>query len=254
VDLARLAGLPPAGVLCEILNESGESMRMPELKLFAAEHDLKIITIRDLIEYRLQKEKLVECVVTVPIRNEHGEWQLSYYEAWNGEAHVAIYMGDVKAESQRDGVLVRVHSQCFTGDTLGSYRCDCGPQLHSAMAQIAERGVGVIVYMHQEGRGIGLKNKRLAYKKQDEGLDTVEANRALGFKPDLREYGIGAQILVDLGLSRIRLMTNNPKKIVGIEGYGLEIVGREPIVVGHNDDNRDYLATKKSKMGHVFEG
>ncbi|MBX7244173.1 MAG: GTP cyclohydrolase II [Candidatus Sumerlaeaceae bacterium] len=253
VDLARLAGLFPAGVICEIMNDDGTMARMPQLEIFAREHGLKIITIRDLIEYRLQKEKLVTPVVTVPITNEFGEWKLTYYEAWNGEGHVALVMGDIHANAEQ-GVLVRVHSQCFTGDTLGSYRCDCGPQLHTAMRMIAREGQGVILYLHQEGRGIGLKNKLLAYKMQDAGMDTVEANKALGFKADLREYGIGAQILVDLGLSKLRLMTNNPKKIVAIGAFNLEVVDRVPLEVGRGDLNDRYLETKREKMGHMLTG
>lgn len=252
VDLAKLAGLPPAGVLCEIMNDDGTMARMPQLEEFARRFGLKIVTIRDLIEYRLRTEQLVKRVVTVPLKNWYGEWQLSYYEAWNGEGHLALTMGNL--ESKRDvGVLVRVHSQCFTGDTLGSFRCDCGPQLHTAMEKIAEEACGVILYLHQEGRGIGLKNKLLAYKKQDEGLDTVEANEALGFKADLREYGVGAQILRDLGLTRIRLMTNNPKKIVGLSAYKLEIVDRVPLVVGRTAYNAAYLHTKREKMGHLID-
>jgi len=252
VDLAKLAGLFPAGVLCEIMNDDGTMARMPQLERFALEHGLKIVTVRDIIEYRLRTERLVKPVVTVPLRNDYGEWQLTYYEAWNGEGHLALVMGDLEKHRER-GVLVRVHSQCFTGDTLGSYRCDCGPQLHSAMRQIAEEGCGVVLYLHQEGRGIGLKNKLLAYKKQDEGLDTVEANEALGFKPDLREYGVGAQILRDLGLTRIRLLTNNPKKIVGISGYGLEIVERVPLVAGIHKFNQGYMLTKRDKLGHILD-
>ncbi|MCX7626300.1 MAG: GTP cyclohydrolase II [Candidatus Sumerlaeaceae bacterium] len=252
VDLAKLAGLPPVGVLCEIMNDDGTMARMPQLELFAQRHGLKIVTIRDIIEYRLRTEKLVQRVVTVPLRNWYGEWELSYYEAWNGEGHLALVMGQL--ETKRDeGVLVRVHSQCFTGDTLGSMRCDCGPQLHSAMKKIAEEGVGVILYLHQEGRGIGLKNKLLAYRMQDRGLDTVEANEALGFKADLREYGVGAQILKELGLTRIRLMTNNPKKIVGLSAYKLEVVDRVPLVVGRHEYNAAYLQTKREKLGHFID-
>lgn len=251
VDLSRLAGLFPVGVLCEIMDDDGTMARMPKLQEFAAEHALKIITIRDLIEYRMKKDKLVTHIVTVPLENEYGKWKLSYYESWNGEGHVALSMGNVAAPSER-GVLVRVHSQCFTGDTLGSFRCDCGPQLNTAMQKIADEKCGVLVYMHQEGRGIGLKNKLLAYQKQDEGLDTVQANQALGFKADLREYGLGAQILADLGLRKIRLMTNNPKKIVGIEAYNLEIADRVPLEEGIHKHNRSYMETKRDKMGHLL--
>ncbi len=252
VDLARLSGLPPAGVLCEIMNDDGTMARMPDLEIFAREHGLKIITIRDLIKHRLRTEKLVSPVVTVPLHNAFGEWRITYYESWNGEGHVALAMGDLAA-SQENGVLVRVHSQCFTGDVLGSLRCDCGPQLDAAMRRIADEGRGVIVYMHQEGRGIGLKNKLLAYAMQDQGMDTVEANKALGFKADLREYGLGAQILVDLGVKRIRLMTNNPKKIVGINAFGLEIVDRVPLEVEPHEHNRGYLETKRKKLGHFLK-
>ncbi|MCX7019497.1 MAG: 3,4-dihydroxy-2-butanone-4-phosphate synthase [Candidatus Sumerlaeota bacterium] len=252
VDLARMAGLPPAGALCEIMNDDGTMARMPQLEIFAQRHNLKIITIRDIIGWRMKRETLVKPVVTVPFVNDFGEWNLTYYEAWDCEGHVAMIMGDPAAENAR-GALVRVHSQCFTGDTLGSLRCDCRPQLHAAMKHISEEGAGVLLYLHQEGRGIGLKNKLLAYQKQEEGLDTVEANTALGFKPDLREYGIGAQILRDIGLRRIRLMTNNPKKIIGITGFGLVVVERVPIEVGHQKFNKRYLQTKKAKLGHMLK-
>lgn len=253
VDLARLAGLPPYGVLCEIMNEDGSMARLPELQQFAVRHNLPIISIKDLIEYRHRHEKLVKPVVSVKMGNDFGMWQVTYYESFNGEGHVALVMGDIHdAKNAEKGILVRVHSQCFTGDTLGSYRCDCGPQLHSAMRQISEAGVGVLLYLHQEGRGIGLKNKLLAYKKQEEGLDTVEANTALGFDVDLREYGIGAQILSDLGLHRIRLMTNNPRKLVGIGAFNLQVVDRVPLEVGRHEHNADYLQTKRDKLGHLF--
>lgn len=253
VDFARLAGLPPYGVLCEIMNDDGSMARLPELKVFAEKHNLQIISIKDLIEHRHRHEKLVKPVVSVEMGNDFGNWQVTYYESFNGEGHVALTMGDVRTVGQsEDGVLVRVHSQCFTGDTLGSYRCDCGPQLHSAMSQISEAGVGVLLYLHQEGRGIGLKNKLLAYKKQQEGMDTVEANTALGFDADLREYGIGAQILSDLGLTRIRLMTNNPRKMVGLGAYNLRVVDRVPLEVGRHEQNHAYLETKRVKMGHLF--
>lgn len=253
VDLARLAGLPPYGVVCEIMNEDGTMARLPELKKFTHKHQLHIISIKELIEHRHRHEKLVKQVVTVDIANDYGTWHVTYYESFNGEGHVALVMGDVTAENLSEkGVLVRVHSQCFTGDTLGSFRCDCGPQLHSAMSKIAKEGTGVILYLHQEGRGIGLKNKLLAYKKQEEGMDTVEANKALGFDADLREYGIGAQILADLGLRRIRLMTNNPRKLVGLGAFNLEIVDRVPLEVGHHEHNAAYLNTKRDKLGHLF--
>lgn len=254
VDLCKLAGLPPYGVLCEIMNEDGTMSRLPELTKFAEQHDLKMISIKDLIEYRHHHEKLVKQIVTVEIANEFGTWNVTYYESFNGEGHVAMAMGDIQAAGTSEkGVLVRVHSQCFTGDTLGSFRCDCGPQLHCAMRKVADEGVGVILYLHQEGRGIGLKNKLLAYKKQEEGMDTVEANKALGFDADLREYGIGAQILSDLGLHRIRLMTNNPRKLVGIGAFDLTIVDRVPLEVGHHEHNAAYLSTKKTKLGHLLE-
>jgi 3,4-dihydroxy 2-butanone 4-phosphate synthase/GTP cyclohydrolase II len=253
VDLARLAGLPPYGVLCEIMNEDGSMSRLPELKEFAAHHHIRMISIKDLIEHRHRHEKLVKPIVTVEMGNDFGQWQVTYYESFNGEGHVALTMGDIQsAGKSENGVLVRVHSQCFTGDTLGSFRCDCGPQLHCAMKKVADEGVGVILYLHQEGRGIGLKNKLLAYKKQEEGMDTVEANKALGFDADLREYGIGAQILSDLGLHRIRLMTNNPRKLVGIGAFDLTVVDRVPLEVGHHEDNVAYLNTKKEKLGHLF--
>ena len=251
LDLARLSGCRQAGVLCEIMNDDGTMARMPDLEKFAEKHGLKIITVRDLIEYRLQNEKLVSAAVTVPLVNEYGEWRLVYYDSWNGEGHLALVMGDLNAQAA-GGVLVRVHSQCFTGDTLGSLRCDCGPQLHEAMRIISEDGAGVILYLHQEGRGIGLKNKLLAYEKQEQGMDTVEANAALGFKADLREYGVGAQILVDLGIKRLRLMTNNPRKIVGLSAYGIEVVGRVPIEVGRGEHNERYLNTKRVKLGHML--
>ncbi len=253
VDLARLAGRPPYGVLCEIMNEDGSMARLPELKEFARLHDMPMISIKELIEHRHRHEKLVKQVVSVGMSNDFGQWQVTYYESFNGEGHVALVMGDVlDAGNSENGVLVRVHSQCFTGDTLGSFRCDCGPQLHCAMSKVAAEGTGVILYLHQEGRGIGLKNKLLAYKKQEEGMDTVEANTALGFDADLREYGIGAQILSDLGLHRIRLMTNNPRKLVGLGAFNLEIVDRVPLEVGRHKDNAAYLETKKTKLGHLF--
>lgn len=252
VDLARLAGLCPCGILCEIMNEDGTMARLPDLVKFAEKHGLKICAVRDIISYRLQKEKLVTSVVTVEMANEYGKWNVTYFEAWNGEGHVAMWMGDVHS-TEESPVLVRVHSQCFTGDTLGSYRCDCGPQLHEAMKMIAEEGRGAILYLHQEGRGIGLKYKLLAYEKQiREGLDTVEANIALGFKPDLREYGIGAQMLLNLGIRDLRLLTNNPCKIVGLEAYGIRIAERVQISVGRGTENARYLDTKKCKMGHLF--
>ncbi|MCX8036768.1 MAG: bifunctional 3,4-dihydroxy-2-butanone-4-phosphate synthase/GTP cyclohydrolase II [Candidatus Sumerlaeia bacterium] len=250
VDLARLAGLYPAGVLCEILREDGSMARMPELIALAQQHGLKIVTIRDLIEYRMRTEKLVRRVVTTRLPNRYGVWDLHLYESLvDNESHVALVMG--KVEDAED-VLVRVHSQCFTGDTLGSLRCDCNAQLHAAMQRIAEEGLGVLLYLHQEGRGIGLKAKLMAYALQDQGRDTVEANEDLGYLPDPRNYGIGAQILRDLGLHRIRIMTNNPRKLVGLSGYHLEITDRVPLVVGVHDQNIEYLRTKREKLGHLI--
>ncbi len=251
VDLAKMAGLYPAGVICEIMNENGTMARMPELKRFASKHHLKMITISALIEHRRRHEKLVHRSVSARLPTRFGRFTLHLYEdALNREHHLAIVCGDVAGKKD---VLVRVHSSCFTGDTLNSLRCDCGEQLHKALAGIGLEGRGVVLYMHQEGRGIGLENKLKAYALQDQGMDTVEANAALGFKPDLRQYGIGAQILVDLGLSTIRLMTNNPRKIVGIEGYGLKVSRRVPLEIPPNKTNREYLKTKKDKLGHILE-
>ena len=252
VDLARLAGLYPAGVLCEVLRDDGSMARMPELIGLAERYGLRIVTIRDLIEYRRRTEKLVRCVVSTQLSNQYGEWKLHLYESTiDGESHVALVMGDIAAQ---ENVLVRVHSQCFTGDTLGSSRCDCHAQLHAAMARIAEESCGVLLYLHQEGRGIGLRAKLMAYELQDQGRDTVEANEELGFRPDQRDYGIGAQILSDLGLHKIRIMTNNPRKLVGLAGYHLEIVDRVPLVVGVDERNRAYVRTKRDKLGHlIFE-
>jgi 3,4-dihydroxy 2-butanone 4-phosphate synthase/GTP cyclohydrolase II len=250
VDLARLAGLYPAGVLCEVLHEDGSMARMPELITLAQRHGLRIVTIRDLIEYRMRTEKLVRRVVSTRLPNEYGEWDLHLYESRiDAESHVVLAMGDVAGQ---ENVLVRVHSQCFTGDTLGSSRCDCHAQLHAAMKRIAEEGRGVLLYLHQEGRGIGLKAKLMAYALQDKGRDTVEANEELGYLADPRNYGIGAQILADLGLHRIRIMTNNPRKLVGLGGYHLEIVDRVPLVVGVGDHNIEYLRTKRDKLGHLI--
>jgi len=251
VDLAKMAGLYPAGVICEIMNENGTMARMPELKRFSARHRLKMITIADLIEYRRRNERLVNRIVSARLPTRWGDFNVHMYEdVLNKEHHLAIVRGNV--EGKKD-VLVRVHSSCFTGDALGSLRCDCGEQLHKALARVAEEGRGVVLYMHQEGRGIGLENKLKAYALQDQGMDTVEANEALGFKPDLRHYGIGAQILADLGLSSIRLMTNNPRKIVGIEGYGLRVTRRVPLEVPATRANKKYLKTKRDKLGHLLE-
>lgn len=251
VDLAKMAGLYPAGVICEIMNENGTMARMKELKRFAAKHHLKMITISALIEYRRQHERLVQKAVTARLPTRFGDFTIHLYEdTLNREQHLAIVCGEVSGK--RD-VMVRVHSSCFTGDTLGSMRCDCGEQLQKALARIGAEGRGVVLYMHQEGRGIGLENKLKAYALQDQGMDTVEANAALGFKPDLRHYGIGAQILSDLGLTSIRLMTNNPRKIVGIAGYGLKVTKRVPLEIPANKSNQKYLNTKKVKLGHMLD-
>ncbi|GJQ61967.1 MAG: riboflavin biosynthesis protein RibBA [Melioribacteraceae bacterium] len=251
-DLAELAGLKPSGVLCEILHEDGTMARVPQLLEFAKKHNLKMITIADLIEFRQNREKLVRCKVKVDLPSDHGNFKLHLYENIldPNDNSMALVKGDV---STNEPVLVRVHSECFTGDVLGSHRCDCGDQLHKAMQMVEAEGRGVVLYMRQEGRGIGLVNKLLAYHLQERGRDTVEANEELGFKSDLREYGIGAQILKDLGISKLRLMTNNPQKIIGLRGYGLEIVERIPIEVQPNESNQFYLQTKKEKMGHLFE-
>ncbi len=250
VDLVRLAGLYPAGLLCEILNEDGTMARRPQLEELAERFDLTIVTIADLIRYRLVSEKLVRKVVETDLPTDYGHFHLHlYHNVVDGKEHLALVKGDIHTP---EPVLVRVHSECFTGDTLGSQRCDCQSQLHAAMMQVERAGRGVVLYMRQEGRGIGLTNKLRAYALQDEGQDTVEANEALGFKADLRDYGIGAQILVDLGIRDMRLMTNNPKKIVGLGSYGLNVVERVPIEVGANDVNARYLQTKREKLGHLL--
>lgn len=250
VDLARLAGLPAAGVICEILNEDGTMARRPQLEKVAQEHGLKFITVADLVSFRLARERLVRRVAEADLPTDFGNFRLIGYSNLVDERdHVALVKGEPAGKSD---VLVRMHSECLTGDVFGSQRCDCGEQLHAAMRRIDEEGVGAIVYLKQEGRGIGLANKIRAYDLQDQGRDTVEANEVLGFKADLREYGLGAQILLDLGLTSIRLLTNNPRKIVGLEGYGLKITGREPLQVEAGDFNREYLATKRTKLGHIL--
>ncbi len=251
VDLAKLAGLTPAAVICEIMNEDGTMSRMPDLEKFSKEHDIKIATIKDLIQYRLKKGQVaVKRAAEASMPTAFGDFKIIAYEnSLDNQTHIALVKGDVTTP---EPVLVRVHSECLTGDVFASMRCDCGGQLHSAMAQIEKEGRGIILYMRQEGRGIGLANKIKAYALQDKGLDTVEANNMLGFKADLRDYGLGAQILVDLGVSKLRILTNNPKKIIGLEGYGLEIVERIPLELLPSPYNEKYLQTKKEKLGHLF--
>ncbi|MBF0505379.1 MAG: bifunctional 3,4-dihydroxy-2-butanone-4-phosphate synthase/GTP cyclohydrolase II [Nitrospirae bacterium] len=252
VDLSRLAGLNPSGVICEIMNDDGSMARMPQLQEFAKQHRLKLITVKDLIRYRMRTERFVRRIATVQMPTKHGGdfTAIAYSNDVDPNIHVALVKGDIKPD---DRVLVRVHSECLTGDVFGSKRCDCGEQLRKAMEIIKTEGKGVVLYMRQEGRGIGLANKLMAYELQDKGLDTVEANLKLGFKADLRDYGVGAQILVDLGIRKMRLITNNPKKIVGLEGYGLKVVERVPAEVAPHDKNIIYLQTKKRKMGHILE-
>lgn len=252
VDLARLAGLPQAGVICEIMKDDGTMARMPDLDIFAKEHDLKICTIADLIAYRLRQDMLVHRAVEARIPTEHaGEFTaVAYNNDVDKHEHIALVKGEIDPDKP---VLVRVHSECLTGDAFGSARCDCGAQLHAAMRMIEQEGSGIVLYMRQEGRGIGLVNKLKAYTLQDEGMDTVEANHKLGFKADLRDYGIGAQILRDLGVKQMNLLTNNPKKIIGLEGYGLEVVGRFPIEMEAGKENKGYLECKRDRMGHMID-
>lgn len=250
VDLARLAGLTPAGVICEILRDDGTMARLPQLQEFAREHGLKLCSVANLVAYRRQQEKLVSFEEDVDMPTDYGHFRLRLYTSKaDGREHMAIYLGDLRGG---EPPLVRVHSECFTGDVLGSERCDCGHQLHNALRMIAEAGRGALLYMRQEGRGIGLVNKIHAYRLQEQGLDTIEANERLGFPADLRDYGVGAQILADLGISRLRLLTNNPCKVVGLQGYGLEIVERVPIAIPPTAYNQRYLDTKRERMGHFL--
>jgi len=254
VDLAKLAGKTPAAAICEIMNDDGTMSRLPSLRKFAKEHSMEIISVADLIAWRSRREKMVEKVVTVKMPTVWGEFEAHSYRSlldeMDGNVHIALTKGDISKDA---AVLVRVHSECLTGDVFGSLRCDCGNQLHEALRLINDEGAGVLLYMRHEGRGIGLSEKLKAYKLQEEGMDTVEANIALGWEPDLRNYGIGAQILFDLGVRRLRLLTNNPKKLIGLQGYGLEITDRIPLVIEANRYNSFYLDTKERKMGHILK-
>jgi 3,4-dihydroxy 2-butanone 4-phosphate synthase/GTP cyclohydrolase II len=250
VDLARLAGLYPAGVICEVMDDDGTMARAPRLEQFCRAHRLRMITIKDLIHHRMRTERLIRKVAEANLPTSYGGFRIHVFESLiDKQHHVALVLGEIKPD---DPVLVRVHSQCLTGDIFASTRCDCGDQLHQALETIGQAGQGVLLYLRQEGRGIGLVHKIMAYQLQDQGQDTVEANEALGFKPDQRDYGIGAQILAELGLHRIRLLTNNPRKFVGLEGYGLKIVGRLPIEIPASEESRRYLKTKKEKLGHIL--
>lgn len=250
VDLCRIAGLDPSAVICEIMNEDGTMARLPELKIFAKKHDLKIITVKDIVEHRLSNEMLVKRAAEVKMPTRHGLFETTAYEnSITGELHLALHMGDTTSD---EPILTRVHSQCLTGDVFGSERCDCGEQLDTAMKMVAEKGRGIILYLFQEGRGIGLLNKLKAYALQDEGHDTVSANKSLGFKADLRDYGIGAQMLRDLGAHKLRLLTNNPRKVIGLDAYGLSIVERIPLLCTPKESNLRYLKTKESKLGHML--
>jgi len=256
VDLARLAGLKPAGVICEIMNEDGTMSRLPQLEKFCKQHKLKLVSIADIIKYRRQTERLIERTIETKLPTRYGDFKLYLYRSYTDEyLHIAICAGGIgeeKGKIYKEPILVRVHSECLTGDIFGSMRCDCGEQLQNSLRMIAKEGRGVVLYMRQEGRGIGLENKLKAYALQDKGMDTVEANNALGFPADLRDYGIGAQILVDLGIRKIKLLTNNPKKVIGLGGYGLEIVERIPIEIPSCKHNAKYLKTKKEKLGHII--
>lgn len=250
IDLANMAGSKSAGVICEIMKEDGTMARVPELVELAKQHNMKLITIKDLITYRNKNEQMVKREVEINLPTEYGDFKaIGFSNVLDQKEHVALVKGDIV---NCDPVLVRVHSECLTGDVFGSVRCDCGPQLHAALSQIEKEGRGVLLYMRQEGRGIGLINKMKAYKLQEEGLDTVEANEQLGFAPDLRDYGIGAQILKELGISKMKLLTNNPRKIAGLRGYDLEVTDRVALQMPHNENNEEYLKTKKSKLGHML--